>query len=534
MPPSILRTATLYNNTWRPTALPHVTTPTTHFPSRYCPNARHIVTTETAPKINLNIRPLPPKTSDPLRILFCGSDHFSCASLSALHNLHKAEPQLIESIDVLVRPGKKSGRGLKRIAVGPLFHLASELNLPLHQRDTFTGWKLPLPGRVTDNKTGKTTIFPHPNPAVTQRPHHSFNLLIAVSFGLFVPPRILNGLKYGGLNIHPSLLPDLRGPAPIQWALLLNRTHTGCTLQTLHPTSFDRGAILLQTPLPGVPIPPDSTTNDLLTTLATEGANMLVQGLRNNLHVPPLEPLPPPPAISALGAPFERRDAPKITKVDLAIDWSSELWGRDQKIFPNGQWTASDLARRYRAVGGAGGAGGTSTRPRGLWAYAFTVSQPIEQRLIFEDIEAVPCPPALREAVATIVKIKLAGGDGRDAAPPSFPADVGNVVFGYQPDAAVPEQQFRVPMMVEEEGTSVVMPIRVPYRVVDGVVEVVDGDDDAAGGECNAVRVRRVKVEGQASEEASRALKPFWEKNVIAEDVAVLEYAVDVIAKRVD
>ena len=34
------------------------------------------------------------------------------------------------------------------------------------------------------------------------------NLVIAVSFGLFVPPRILNGAKYGGLNLHPSLLPE--------------------------------------------------------------------------------------------------------------------------------------------------------------------------------------------------------------------------------------------------------------------------------------------------------------------------------------
>lgn len=34
------------------------------------------------------------------------------------------------------------------------------------------------------------------------------NLIIAVSFGLFIPPRILKGAKYGGLNVHPSLLPE--------------------------------------------------------------------------------------------------------------------------------------------------------------------------------------------------------------------------------------------------------------------------------------------------------------------------------------
>jgi methionyl-tRNA formyltransferase len=34
------------------------------------------------------------------------------------------------------------------------------------------------------------------------------NLIVAVSFGLFVPPRLLNAAKYGGLNLHPSLLPE--------------------------------------------------------------------------------------------------------------------------------------------------------------------------------------------------------------------------------------------------------------------------------------------------------------------------------------
>ncbi len=41
------------------------------------------------------------------------------------------------------------------------------------------------------------------------RPHgNGINLIIAVSFGLFVPPRILNGAKYGGLNVHPSMMPE--------------------------------------------------------------------------------------------------------------------------------------------------------------------------------------------------------------------------------------------------------------------------------------------------------------------------------------
>jgi methionyl-tRNA formyltransferase len=58
------------------------------------------------------------KTSDPLRILFCGSDDFSIASLRAVHKLQEAEPQLIASIDVVHRPGKLTGRGLKELKEG--------------------------------------------------------------------------------------------------------------------------------------------------------------------------------------------------------------------------------------------------------------------------------------------------------------------------------------------------------------------------------------------------------------------------------
>lgn len=58
------------------------------------------------------------KSYDPLRILFCGSDEFSIASLKALHAYHLKEPSRIASIDVVCRPGKRVGRGLKKIREG--------------------------------------------------------------------------------------------------------------------------------------------------------------------------------------------------------------------------------------------------------------------------------------------------------------------------------------------------------------------------------------------------------------------------------
>jgi hypothetical protein len=58
------------------------------------------------------------RASEPLRILFCGSDHFSIASLRALVEAKRDVPKLIQSIDVLHRPGKPTGRGLKHVREG--------------------------------------------------------------------------------------------------------------------------------------------------------------------------------------------------------------------------------------------------------------------------------------------------------------------------------------------------------------------------------------------------------------------------------
>lgn len=59
-----------------------------------------------------------PKHHDPLRILFCGADEFSIYSLRALHELQRTKPDAVESIDVVCRPDKRVGRGLKQIQEG--------------------------------------------------------------------------------------------------------------------------------------------------------------------------------------------------------------------------------------------------------------------------------------------------------------------------------------------------------------------------------------------------------------------------------
>ncbi|KAM3510483.1 hypothetical protein MY11210_005885 [Beauveria gryllotalpidicola] len=251
------------------------------------PRSRHFATSQVLAK----------GVTEPLKILFCGSDRFSCASLRALYEEQLENKGLVEEIEVMVMPGKKVGRGLKDNAPVPCKELAEQLGLKIHERPSFERWALP----------------------------RGFNLVVAVSFGLFVPPRILSSAKYGGLNIHPSLLPHLRGPAPIHRAVLRGDPFTGISLQTLSPEAFDHGTVLAQTPAPGIPLDASKSFPALKRDLAARGATMLVEGLRAGVHVPPHDDAGWWAA--AQGGDKALVHAPKTSKADQEVDW--ETWSAD-------------------------------------------------------------------------------------------------------------------------------------------------------------------------------------------------------------
>lgn len=169
----------------------------------------------------------------------------------------------------------------------PISSTAAALALPTHVFDTFTGFTPPF----------------------------AYNLVVAVSFGLLVPPRILAAARYGGLNVHPSLLPDLRGSAPIEHAILKQRSHTGVSVQTLHPQRFDEGVVLAQTPSPGIPISADDTAAVLEPRLAALGADMLVDVLKEGKFLDPVQ--------DASWFPGPTDYAPKITKQHRFLDFST-------------------------------------------------------------------------------------------------------------------------------------------------------------------------------------------------------------------
>jgi methionyl-tRNA formyltransferase len=196
----------------------------------------------------------------------------------------------------------------------PIKPLATSLSLPLHQIDTFTNWT------------------PPPSTTTNQPP----NLIITVSFGLLVPARILKSASHGGLNVHPSLLPDLRGPAPLQHALLRRREFTGVSLQTMHPTKFDHGVVLAQTPPVG--IAEGATPGDLLEMLGPMGAELLVKGIEYALFVPPLRDVSGETETAGFSKCPNPVHAPKIAPADREINWAS--------------WTADEILLRDRALGG--------------------------------------------------------------------------------------------------------------------------------------------------------------------------------------
>lgn len=148
---------------------------------------------------------------------------------------------------------------------------------------------------------------------------------------------------------------------------MAGHTRSGVTLQTLDPKHFDHGVILDQTPEPGFQVPnPDScSVPQLLEVVAPKAAQMLVNGIRSGLFVPPVE--------DAGWRAYKKQDplihAPKITTEHAHINWTD--------------WTWADIIRRNRVLGP-------------LWSKALAVSpsgeETLGKRVILTEIEEADPP----------------------------------------------------------------------------------------------------------------------------------------------
>ena len=176
-------------------------------------------------------------------------------------------------------------------------------------------------------------------------------LSIVAAYGHILPQALLDIPRLGSVNVHASLLPALRGAAPIQRAILEGYTETGITIMQMD-AGMDTGAILHQVV---APIAPDETGGELMERLAELGAEALVEGL-TLMEEAGLEPKPQDHARATM--------APKIRREEERIDWTCEAEAVARKIRafdPNpGAWT-SCRSRELKLFGGS--AGGESGEP---------------------------------------------------------------------------------------------------------------------------------------------------------------------------
>ena len=113
--------------------------------------------------------------------------------------------------------------------------------------------------------------------------------MVVVAYGQILPASLLNAPRLGTLNVHASLLPRHRGPAPIEWAILGGDTETGVTIMQMD-AGVDTGPILAQA---RTPIEPGETAGRLEGRLAGLGGGLLVRTLEG-IDARTIAPVPQP------------------------------------------------------------------------------------------------------------------------------------------------------------------------------------------------------------------------------------------------
>ncbi len=182
---------------------------------------------------------------DRYTIIFMGTPDFAVPSLQAL---------IQNGYDValvITQPDRRKGRG-RQLTAPPVKIKALELNLKLLQ-----------PAKLNEQKF------------LGQIRRIQPDYLIVIAYGHILSEKILQLPTSGAINVHASLLPKYRGPAPIQWAILNGAAQTGVTTMYMDK-GLDTGDILLSR---AEPILPEDTAATLHDRLAQTGADLLIKTL---------------------------------------------------------------------------------------------------------------------------------------------------------------------------------------------------------------------------------------------------------------
>lgn len=217
-----------------------------------------------------------------MRIIFMGTPDFAVASLKALIDAGE------EVVAVVTGPDKPAGRGQK-IHESAVKQFAVSQNIPVLQPQ-----KLKDPTFLEELKSYRA------------------DLQVVVAFRM-LPELVWNMPEKGTINVHASLLPNYRGAAPINHAIINGEKSSGVTTFLLQH-EIDTGNILYSTE---VPISDTDNAGDLHDKLMVAGAELLIKTV-NAIKTGNINPIPQ----DDLGENSELKHAPKIFKEDCLIDWN--------------------------------------------------------------------------------------------------------------------------------------------------------------------------------------------------------------------
>lgn len=217
-----------------------------------------------------------------MRVLFWGTPEFAAAPLRALLG------EGFEVVGVVTQPDKPRGRSRSTLLHSAVKQVALEERLPVMQ---------PLTPRDAEFRELLDVVRP--------------DISVVVAYGHILPKSVIDLPRLGTLNIHASLLPLLRGAAPIQAAIREGHRETGVSIMRMVP-ALDAGPVLLRA---RAPIEDDETFGDLQLRLSELGAIALIEALA---------------LIAVGGATEEPQDdsqatyAPKVTRESARIPWSED------------------------------------------------------------------------------------------------------------------------------------------------------------------------------------------------------------------
>jgi methionyl-tRNA formyltransferase len=216
-----------------------------------------------------------------VRVAFFGTPDFAVPSLRALVG------EGFDVVAVVTQPDAPQGRSRSRLVPPPVKVVAEAEDLPVLQPEK------PAGAFLDELRALQPDIG------------------VVVAYGHILKPDLLALPRLGMVNVHPSLLPELRGAAPVEWAIINGLERTGVTIMQLD-AGMDSGPILHQIPQA---IDSAVTAGDLSEHLAEMGTLALIETLAL-LEQGQLRPVPQDHALATY--------APKLTRDIARIDWSKD------------------------------------------------------------------------------------------------------------------------------------------------------------------------------------------------------------------